>query len=330
MKNLVVVENVTKWFPIRRSISDFIWRRPLKNVKAVDGVSFNVRENETLALVGESGCGKTTMGKLLLGSIIRNSGAIHFDGVALSEVGLESVRRQAQMILQDPYSSLNPRFTVSDVVAEPLIVHEVALDSAQRLEKIEAALNEVKLTPVHDFLDRFPHMLSGGQKQRVAIARALVLRPKLIVSDEPVSMLDLSIRAEILELMLSLSKKFGIAYLYITHDLSTARYIADRIAVMYLGKIVEIGTTDEVLQRSLHPYTKALIDAVPQPDPKNRLREIKLGVTGDIPSSVNIPSGCRFHTRCPYATEICEKVAPILTDDLRKGHHVACHHAGTI
>ncbi len=330
MKNLAVVKNVTKWFPIRRSITDFLRGRPLKYVKAVDGISFNIKENEILALVGESGCGKTTMGKLLLGSILRNSGIISFDGVALSGTGLESVRRQAQMILQDPYSSINPRFKVSDVVAEPLLVHKVAPDSAQRLEKIETALNEVKLTPADDFLDRFPHMLSGGQKQRVAIARALVLRPKLIVADEPVSMLDLSIRAEILELMLSLSKKFRIAYLYITHDLSTARYIADRVAVMYLGKIVEIGTVDEVLQRSLHPYTKALIDAVPQPDPKNRLREIKLGVTGDIPSSVNIPSGCRFHTRCPYSTEICETVEPILTDDLRKGHNVACHHAEKI
>ncbi len=330
MKNLVVVENVTKWFPVRRSITDFLRRRPLKHVKAVDGVSFNIKENEILALVGESGCGKTTMGKLLLGSILRDSGSIRFDGVSLSEVGLESVRRKAQMILQDPYSSINPRFRVSEVVAEPLIVHKMIPDKVQRLETIETALNEVKLTPVDDFLGRFPYMLSGGQKQRVAIARALVLRPKLIVSDEPVSMLDLSIRAEILELMLSLGKKFGIAYLYITHDLSTARYIADRIAVMYLGKIVEIGSIDEVLQQPLHPYTKALIDAVPQLDPKNRLRDIKLGVTGDIPSSMNIPSGCRFHTRCPYATEICETVEPILTDDLRRGHEVACHHAEEI
>ncbi|MFQ6010639.1 MAG: ABC transporter ATP-binding protein [Nitrososphaerales archaeon] len=330
VKNLAVVADVTKWFPIRRSIIDYLLGRPRKYVKAVDGVSFDIKENEILALVGESGCGKTTIGKLVLGSIFPDSGTISFDGIPMSEDGIELVRRQAQIILQDPYSSINPRFKVSEIVAEPLIVHKVITDGGQQVQRIESALDEVKLTPVSDFLGRFPHMLSGGQKQRVAIARALVLRPKLIVSDEPVSMLDLSIRAEILELMLSLGKKFGIAYLYITHDLSTARYIADRIAVMYLGKIVETGKTDEVLQQSLHPYTKALIEAVPRPDPKNRFRDIELGVKGDIPSSMNIPSGCRFHTRCPYATKICEEEEPPLVDELRRGHDVACHHAKKI
>ena len=324
---LIVAENVSKWFPIRRGLSDIVLRRPIHYVKAVDNVSLKIKRGEIFVLVGESGCGKTTLGKLLLKAYELDAGKITFEGNDISVVKgkkLKEFRRVAQVIFQDPYASLDPRFTAWDVLNEPLHIHNVGSTKEERKEFIFRAMEDVKLVPPEDFLERFPHMLSGGQRQRLAMARTLVLEPKFIVADEPVSMLDLSIRAEILELMFSLKHRRNITYLYITHDLSTARYVGDTIGIMYLGKIVEMGRASDVIENPLHPYTQALLDAVPEPDPSNRFKERHVRITGEIPSPANIPSGCSLHPRCPYAFIPCPVKYPEMKQ-ISNGRLASCY-----
>ncbi len=351
------LKDLRVWFPIRRGLIETITGRPRLYVRAVDGVSFEIRRRETFCLVGESGCGKTTTGKALLRLVPITGGSARFRpskevaeelerrGVEFDEDGMVDIfkltdkqfhplRRDIQMVYQDPYGSLNPRFRVRDILEEPLIVHKIGETRSERLEYIARALEMVKLTPVSEFVDRYPHQLSGGQRQRVAIARAIIMNPVLVVADEPVSMLDVSIRAEILELFNILKERIGLSFIYITHDLSTARYVCNRIAVMYLGRIVELGPADDVIQDPQHPYTEALVAAIPEPDPRNRARMRDIKIKGEVPSPVNIPPGCRFHPRCvlyeaalkrgePWA-KLCTQAEPPLVE-VKKGHYAACY-----
>lgn len=318
--SILIAKEVKVWFSLRRSIIELVTRKPRKYVRAVDGISFSIKEQETFCLVGESGCGKTTTGKALLGlvpitggtvlfrpkeeilKILASLGVNHNNGfVEISRLPpkvMRVLRREIQVVYQDPFGSLNPRYTIRAVLEEPLKIHFPSMSPEEREERVLKALEEVKLTPPEEFLERYPHQLSGGQRQRVAIARALILKPSLVVADEPVSMLDVSLRAEILELMQSLKKQVGLTYLFITHDLAVARYICDRIAVMYLGTIVEMGDARRIIEEPLHPYTQALIAAIPEPNPENRFRIRKLPIKGEIPSAADIPRGCRFHPRC--------------------------------
>jgi peptide/nickel transport system ATP-binding protein len=324
---LISAEHVSKWFPIRRGLSDILLKRSIRYVKAVDDVSLTIGRGEIFVLVGESGCGKTTLGKLLLRAYDLNAGRILFEGNDISTLKggkLKEFRETAQIIFQDPYASLDPRFTAWDVLSEPLRVHNIGSTKQERREMIFRAMEDVRLTPPEDFLERFPHMMSGGQRQRIAMARALVLQPKFIVADEPVSMLDLSIRAEILELMFSLKASRKITYLYITHDLSTARYVGDEIGIMYLGKMVEIGGAREIIEKPLHPYTQALLDAVPEPEPANRFRTREVRITGEIPSPANAPHGCHLHPRCPYAFDPCSARYPDFKE-IREGRKTSCY-----
>ncbi len=323
---LLKVENLKKHFTPHMGLAASLGKAR-KVVKAVDGISFDIKKGEIFALIGESGSGKTTTGKLVMKLIEPTSGTMIFDGEDVTSIAkkqLEAYRRKVQMIFQDPYASMNPRFKIRDVLEEPLSIHRIEGDRARHDEMIVKALEEVKITPPEEFMTRFPHMLSGGQRQRVATARTLILNPKMLVADEPVSMIDLSTRAEILHMMKDVQRDLGLTYLYITHDLSTARYFADRIAVMYLGRIVEMGPADMIIDKPLHPYTKALIDAVPEPE-SGKVDVIKeLPISGEIPSPANIPAGCRFHTRCPYATDECKTLPEPELEDIGGGHMHAC------
>lgn len=317
-KVLLKVDNLQKYFPIRSGM----FARVTGAVKAVDDVSFEVFEGETLGIVGESGCGKSTTGRVLMRLHEPTGGRVEFDGVdmtSLSSAEMRKMRRDIQMVFQDPYASLNPRHTIEKILEEPLIVHGIGTPT-ERKKKVLEFLEIVGLSAYH--AKRYPHQFSGGQRQRIGIARALMTNPKLIIADEPVSALDVSIQAQVLNLMKKLQEDLNLTYIFIAHDLGVVRHISDRVGVMYLGRMVELATSESLYDKPLHPYTQALLSAVPIPDPEFKSEEIVL--MGDIPSASNPPSGCSFHTRCPYATDVCKQKTPVL-QEVKPGHSVACH-----
>lgn len=325
-QTLLEIKDLVKYYPIyRRGI---LLKKQIGVVHAVDGVSLKIGRGENVGLVGESGCGKTTLGKTIMHLEEPLSGEVIYDGIRVFEAfrskddeKIRKIRRGIQMVFQNPYTSLDPRMTVYDILSEPYVIHK-HIPKEEWKEKVYELLRMVNLEEYH--AERYPHEFSGGQRQRIAIARALAVDPRLIVADEPVSSLDVSIRAQILNLLMDLQRKRGISYLYVSHDLSSVRQITNRVAVMYLGKIVELAKTDELYAKPLNPYTQALLSAIPVPDPeRNRTRII---LPGEVPSAVNPPSGCRFHPRCPYATEICHNEEAIFRE-IQPGHFVACHHA---
>ncbi|MBE5807852.1 MAG: ATP-binding cassette domain-containing protein [Clostridiales bacterium] len=312
---LLEVKDLKQYFPIR---SGWFGSIPLK---AVDGVSFNIKPGETLGLVGESGCGKTTVGRTILHLYKPTAGEIIYNGTRITPQNIEEHRREMQIVFQDPYSSLNPRMTVADIVGEPLDIHRLYSSKQERADKITELLNLVGLNSDH--ARRYAHEFSGGQRQRIGIARALAVDPKFIVCDEPVSALDVSIQAQVINTFEDLQKKLGIAYLFIAHDLLVVQHISQRIAVMYLGRIVEIADADEVIARPIHPYTQSLISAIPIPDPKTARTRKRIPLEGDVPSPLKMPSGCPFRPRCRYATEQCAQQRPELRE-VSKGHFIAC------
>jgi oligopeptide/dipeptide ABC transporter ATP-binding protein len=318
----VRVENLVMHFPITQGI---IFQRKIGVVHAVDGVSLSIPRGQTVGLVGESGSGKSTIGRTLVRLYEPTSGHMYLDKDDLATIRgnqLRAVRRRVQMIFQDPFASLDPRMTVGALIAEPMYIHRLGSRRAIR-ERTEELLRRVGLNP--RFVDRYPHEFSGGQRQRIALARALSTAPQFVIADEPVSALDVSIRAQILNLMLGLQRDLGLTYLFISHDLSVVRHVAQRTAVMYLGFIMEVADGDEVYVNPLHPYTAALLSAVPIADPKVERQRSRIVLGGDLPSPINIPSGCRFHTRCPIAKQICREVEPPLEDKTGRGHYASCH-----
>src|SRR5438067_355486 len=317
---LVEVRSLKKYFPIRKGLL----QREVGHVHAVDDVTFGVREGETLGLVGESGCGKSTLGRTIVRLLEPTEGEVLFQGKDISRIGTRSLRplrREMQMIFQDPYASLNPRKRVGSIIGTPLKIH--GIERSERRKRVQELLETVGLSPEH--YNRFPHEFSGGQRQRIGVARALALRPKLVVADEPVSALDVSIQAQMINLLDELQDEFRLTYLFIAHDLGVVRHVSDRIAVMYLGKLVELSPAEELYSRPIMPYTEALLSAVPIPDPDLSEQRERIVLEGDVPSPIDPPSGCRFHPRCRYMTEICKEVEPPLTD-YGNGHLAACHH----
>jgi oligopeptide transport system ATP-binding protein len=317
---LLQVDNLVKYFPVLRGV----FQRQVGAVHAVDGITFDIHKGETFGLVGESGCGKSTAGRTILQLYRPTAGKVYFDGVDLTAVkgeALRQMRRRMQMIFQDPYASLNPRMTVSEIISEPLHVHGSTKPDKVR-ERVNELLQIVRLSP--DFAPRYPHEFSGGQRQRIGVARALALNPEFIVCDEPISALDVSIQAQVINLLQELQEQFGLTYLFIAHDLSMVRHISSRVAVMYLGVIVELSTVNNLYTDPLHPYTQALLSAVPVPDPVVEEQRHRIILEGDVPSPVNPPSGCRFRTRCPLAAEICKIEKPAWREVLSE-HWVACH-----
>ena len=321
---LLEVEDLAKHYPVKRGL---VMAKTIGTVRAVDGVSFSLAKGETLALVGESGCGKSTTARLVLRLIEPTAGTVRFEGVDITEMSggpLRKLRRRMQIVFQDPFASLNPRMTVGDILEEPLVVHEIG-DKMARRARVNQLLSLVGLASYH--AGRYPHEFSGGQRQRIGIARALAVEPALIVCDEPVSALDVSIQAQVINLLKDLQARLGLSYLFIAHDLAVVKHAADRVAVMYLGKIVEIGTKDALFAYPRHPYTRTLLAAIPRPDPHRKGGRQIPG--GDVPSPMNPPDGCRFNTRCPYVTEICRTQDPELRA-LAGTHQAACHHAESL
>jgi len=324
LSEIVKVEQLKKYFPVQKSFLEQLFTRELSYVKAVDDVAFSIRSGEIFTLAGESGCGKTTAGRVVVRLLEPTSGKIYFNGEDITKVKREKLRllrRKMQMIFQDPYASLNPRMKVVDAVGHPLEIHELAKGGEKKKMVLEV-LEKVGLSPPEQFVNLFPHQLSGGQRQRVALARSIILRPEFMVADEPVSMIDVSLRTTIIDLMLNFRKELGLTYLFITHDLAVAKYISDRIAIMYLGKIIEMGSKELLFLDPKHPYTQALLSAIPVPNPE--LERKRIGLTGEVPSAIDVPTGCRFHPRCPYNTDKCSKEEPQLIE-VEKGHFVACH-----
>ena len=322
---ILQVSELTKHFPLTLGV---IFKKTVGQVRAVDGVSFTLKRGETLGLVGESGCGKSTLAKLLMLLERPTSGSVIYDGRDIFSVRrreLKALRRQIQIILQDPYSSLNPRMTVGDIVGEPFEIHPEVAPKGSRRQRVKELLEVVGLNP--DYLNRYPHQFSGGQRQRIGIARGLALRPEIIICDEPVSALDVSVQAQVMNLLADLQSEFRLSYLFIAHDLSVVRHISDRVAVMYLGKIIEIGNEKEIYEKPTHPYTQALLSAVPVPDPLLRGKRQQIILTGDVPSPANPPSGCRFRTRCWKAQDICAEEEPALIVRPGSSHESACHFA---
>lgn len=316
LDDILKIQNLKKYF-VKKSM----FSSKASIVRATDDISFNVKKGEVFVLAGESGSGKSTIAKLILKSVQPDSGKIIFENEEIKDdsKSLEKIRMQCQMVHQDPYDSINPRMNVFDIISEPLEIHKVG-NKDERKKRVIEVLKEVRLEPAEDISKKYPHMLSGGQRQRIVIARALALKPKIIIADEPVSMLDVSVRAEVLELMNELQKKHNITFIYITHDLATARYFGQRIAILYLGKIVEMGQIDNVLLHPKHPYTQALIDAISEPDPENLHREKKIRI--NEPIEIDVYKGCRFQARCPYAIEKCKEEPPL--EKIEDGREVAC------
>jgi oligopeptide transport system ATP-binding protein len=324
-ETILEAKNVVKHYPVTRGV---VFRKTIGQVQAVDGVSFSLKQGETLGIVGESGCGKSTLARVLMNLERPTAGTVEYRGRDMFSMRggeMRKLRRQIQLVMQDPYTSLNPRMTVGDLIGEPFEIHTDVAPKGSRRRKVQELLDVVGLNPEH--INRYPHQFSGGQRQRIGIARALALRPEIIVCDEPVSALDVSIQAQVMNLLDSLQKELGLAYIFIAHDLSVVRHLSDRVAVMYLGKMVEIGTEDEIYERPTHPYTQALLSAVPVPDPNSRSTKAIIRLTGDVPSPANPPSGCRFRTRCWKAQDICAEQVPQLVERPGTDHPSACHFA---
>lgn len=326
-KTLLDVRDLKMHFPLTEGI---IFQRTVNYVRAVDGVSFTIERGQTLGLVGESGSGKTTLGRTVVRLYQPTTGQMLFDTTDLATLRgeqLRKIRQRVQMIFQDPYASLNPRFTIGTLISEPMYIYKIASHAEIRERTVEL-LKVVGLRP--DYIDRYPHEFSGGQRQRIAVARALSLHPEFIIADEPVSALDVSVRAQVLNLLQHLQKEFNLTYLFVSHDLSVVRHMANRIAVMYLGKIVELSDRDELYEAPRHPYTAALLSAIPIPNPQIEKHRQRIILTGDLPSPINIPKGCRFHTRCPMAQEICSQVEPAFERKEGREHYAACHFADKV